>query len=116
MAGHVIFSRSESLLGHHISCQATMLDEGLHVLLTGGSRSHIGAVSTCLPGEEPVTNLLPGHKEHFISGPWAKALADKLNAPACVVCGIHYDNATREDIQAVMSLTRAFLEQLLRKL
>lgn len=106
----------ETLFGFPIRCQVTRLDDGIHVLLTGGSRTHIGAISTCLPGNAPETRVFPGHKDHYISEPWAKTLAGHFGVPVCVVCGIHYDNATREDIQAVMSLTRAFLEQLLRKL
>lgn len=103
----------ESLLGFSIRCSATVLDDGIHVLLTGGSRTHMGAISTCLPGEPPETRVFPGHKEHYISEPWARALADHFGVPVCVVCGIHYDNATKAQISEIMDRTNGMLTRLM---
>lgn len=107
---------SEMLFGYPIRCSAERLDSGVHVLLTGGCRSHIGAVSIAEPGKAPVTTVFPGHKDQFISEPWAKALAEKIGQRACVVCGIHYDNAAGEQIEAVMQCADALLAQLLQTL
>lgn len=103
----------ETLFGFPIQCSATVLDDGIHVLLTGGSRTHIGAISTCLPGKAPETRVFPGHKEHYISEPWARALADHFGVPVCVVCGIHYDNATEAQITEIMDCTNGMLTRLM---
>lgn len=103
----------ETLLGFPIQCSATVLDDGIHVLLTGGSHTHMGAISTCLPGEPPDTRVFPGHKEHYISEPWARTLADHFGVPVCVVCGIHYDNATEAQIAEIMDCTNGMLTRLM---
>ena len=53
----------KSLLGRKITARLQFLDEGLNVLLTGGEKSHIGAVSGRVPGQEPVDIEFPGHRE-----------------------------------------------------
>ena len=116
MDRNVTISLEEQLFGFPIRCTATRLDEGLHVLITGGIKTHIGAVSTCRPVEEPETKYFPGHKDQFVSAPWAKALAEKLSEPACVVCGIHYDNITKEQIAEIMAVTDKLLNELLNQI
>lgn len=102
----------EMLLGFPIRCEVTGLDEGLYVLLTGGCRTHIGAVSVCLPGKTPETKVFPGHKEHYISEPWARNLADHFGVPVCVVCGIHYDNVSKDQIDEILACTDKMLQEL----
>ena len=106
----------ETLFGYPIRCQLTKLDDGLHVLLTGGCRSHIGAISTAGPGEETKTQVFPGHKDQFVSEPWAAALAEKTGRRTCVVCGIHYDNATKAQIEEILRCTQRLLAQVLTEI
>lgn len=115
MDRNVTVSLERTLFGFPIQCRATRLDEGLHVLITGGVKTHIGAISICGPGEKPDTKCFPGHKDQHISDPWAKTLANHLGEPVCVVCGIHYDNATRKEIEQIMKITDEMLEELLEK-
>lgn len=112
----VVITLRESLFGEDIVCTATPLDQGLHVLLTGGHRSHIGAISTGEPGEAADTRIFPGHKDQHISAPWAERLASRLGQRVCVVCGIHYDGATREQIVEILRVTEGMLEDLLSRL
>ncbi len=113
MDRNVTLTLEKSCLGRPITCRITRLDEGYHVLLTGGHSTHVGAVSTCRPGEEPDTRFFPGHKDQHISGPWAAALAEKTGQPVCVVCGIHYDDATAEDIENILAITDKLLGKLI---
>lgn len=115
MDRNVSFSLNRTLFGFPIQYRAALLDEGLQVLITGGAKTHIGSVSTCLPGMEPETKFFPGHKDQYISAPWAKKLSDHLGEPVCVVCGIHYDNATKDEIGQIMKITDEMLEELLKK-
>ena len=102
-----------TLFGYPIRCSVTRLDSGVHVLLTGGCRSHIGAVSLAEPGQQAETKVFPGHKDQFISAPWAERLAEKTGQRACVVCGIHYDGATKEQIGEILRQMEGMLEELL---
>lgn len=103
-----------SLFGWPIQLQAERLDEGIHVLLTGGCKRHIGAVSVAEPGKPPETLTFPGHKDQYISEPWAKALSEKIGERVCVVCGIHYDNATGAQIAEIVEKTNEMLQKLLQ--
>lgn len=38
---------SQDVLGRRITLKASVLDEGIQILLTGGNRSHVGAVTVC---------------------------------------------------------------------
>lgn len=105
-----------SLFGKKITCRAEKLDQGVHVLLTGGDQSHIGAYTLAEPGREPVTTAFPGHKDQFLSEPWAAALADKTGERTLVVCGIHYDNATKEQIGAIVASCSEMLAELLERI
>ncbi len=107
---------SISLFGHPIRCSATRLDRGVHVLLTGGCQSHIGAVTIAEPGAPPETRVFPGHKDQYISEPWAVRLAEKTGQRACVVCGIHYDGITGEQIAEILDRTDELLCALLEQL
>lgn len=100
------------LMGYPIRCVATWLDQGVHVLLTGGSRTHVGAISVCQPGQAPETRVFSGHKDHFVSEPWAKRLSERFSAPACVVCGIHYDNVSKDQIAEILACTDKMLQEL----
>jgi hypothetical protein len=98
------------LFDYPIRCTVTTLDSGIHVLLTGGSRSHIGAVSVAQPGQPVDTMIFPGHKDQFISEPWAKKLSEATGQRVCVVCGIHYDDATKAQIAAILDETERLLQ------
>ena len=106
---------TKTLFGKEIGCCVTRLDEGIHVLLVGGDKSHIGAISIAQADGTVETKVFPGHKEQFISEPWAKQLAQTLGEPATVVCGIHYDHATGEQIQEILRLTDAFLNRIIEE-
>lgn len=107
---------SHRLFGRPILCQVTDLDGDISVLLYGGDRSHIGAVSVAGPEMETITHGFPGHKEHLVTGVWAEKIAAFSGKHVCVQAGIHYDNATEQQIAEIMSLLDSMLEEILRSL
>ena len=60
--------------------------------------------------------MFPGHKDQFVSEPWAAALSEKTGRRTCVVCGIHYDDATGAQIDEILRCTQRLLEQALGEL
>ena len=103
----------ETVLGFPITARLARLDDGVSVLLTGGSRTHVGAVTVAHPEGGLETVRVPGHKDHLVSEPWAAALRDRTGQRAAVTCGIHYDNASREDIREILSAADRMLSLLL---
>lgn len=101
----------EEWRGYSIDAACTVLDEGIHVLITGGSRTHVGAVSCAFCGEEVQTFQFPAHRDGAVSEAWAKALCLTFQTPVVVNCGIHYDNVTKCEIMEIMAVTEKLLER-----
>lgn len=100
------------VLGKPIRVEAKRLDAGWDVSVMGGDMTHVGAVTLAEPDDMEQTLERPGHKDSFISRLWAVRLAKVWHAPVCVRCGIHYDNATTEQIQAIVAACNALLEEI----
>lgn len=95
-----------------ILVEAQKLDEGWDISITGGCRSHVGAVTLAAPGEEPQTIQRRRHKDACISQVWAETLVEKWNCPVCVRCGIHYDGLSMEQIQEIIKASNALLAEI----
>lgn len=103
---------SAEILGAAITASAVRLDEGWDVSVTGGVRTHVGAVSLAAPSEPVETLQRSGHKDAQISEQWARNLSDAWNAPVCVRCGIHYDNPTRDQLRTIVAACERLLVQI----
>ena len=110
------FELKRTLFGADITAQVSALDEGVHVLLAGGERSHVGAVALAQNGELLACPSFPGHKEQTVCERWALALSRETGACAAVACGIHYDHITPEGIQAVLDICDKLLEETLQRI
>lgn len=86
-------------------------DRGLCVLLMGGDLPHVGAVSLSDETGRVQTLELPEHRDGFISEKWARELSRRYHLPVSVTCGIHYDNATKEQIDIIISACDELLRQ-----
>lgn len=109
------FTLQKELLGGLIRMQLTPLECGAHILLTGGHRSHVGAVALAQNGRLTAAAAFPGHREQQVADRWAAALSAAWQMPVTVACGIHYDNATREQIDAVLAVCDELLAQTISK-
>lgn len=96
------FEITRRLFGKELTAHVAHLDDGIHVLIYGGSRSHIGAVSIIDQGMHCSTTQFPNHRDGLVSEMWAKALAKACEEPVVAVAGIHYDEPTRDDIQKIL--------------
>lgn len=98
-----------TLYGKEIVARITCLDQGLVILLAGGDKSHVGAVTVA--GETGTLNTiqLPGHKEAVLSERWAGAVFEKFQVPVVVEAGIHYDEASKEQIFKVVETAEEML-------
>ena len=102
-----------TLLGRKITARICFLDEGINVILTGGDKSHIGAVSGRVPGQDPADLELPGHREGVLAREWAGKLSKAWRTPVWVECGIHYENLDKEGISRVLETCGEMLEEIL---
>jgi hypothetical protein len=111
-----MFEVTRTVLGFPVTAYVTELDEGINILLIGGCRTHIGAVSLARPDGETSTQKRVGHKEHLISEKIADNLCTKLNKPVCVECGIHYDDPTEKNLQIIVSECDGILKEIEKRL
>ncbi len=84
--------------------------QGLDILLlvTGGE-AHVGAVAVWngqqMDGQASVTEM-PGHREGPLAGECAEILGRASGRTVVAVAGIHQDNASREEIAAIIANVR----------
>lgn len=100
-----------TFLNKPISIQITEVGEGLSILIQGGDKPHIGAVSMGVPYKKETSKKtycstsnisLPGHQDAVITDLIAKKTATALNKTVAVVGGIHFDSISIEEIEALI--------------
>lgn len=106
----------ETWRGRDIRAQVTFLNEGIHVLVTGGDSSHVGAVSMCDREHDIQTMTFPEHKEALVTARWAEVLFDTLHFPVTVAAGIHYDRVCRSDLEEIVKTAEDLLEKVLLRM
>ncbi|MHA0858001.1 prenylated flavin chaperone LpdD [Paenibacillus sp. CMAA1364] len=88
------------------------------LIITGGD-AHIGAVSTAYPTPEGIdiqTSNIPGHKEYTITEALAQQAVEVLNRTVTVSAGIHYDDLTTAEIDAIVTIVQAKMDVYLKKM
>lgn len=110
------FTISRQLFGEEIRAWIRAGQDGTRVSVSGGQLPHVGAVTVVQAEGECKTVQYPGHKDAAVSERWAQALAAAGYRPIMVEAGIHYDNLSREGIQAVLNLSEEMLAEALHRL
>lgn len=101
--------RETTVFGKPIHIFLGKTNWGIDVLITGGDRAHIGAVSVVDDQRHLYTQVFEGHKDDFISEEWAKTLHERYRVPVVVSVGIHYDGI---DPAGIKTIVRTMQEQL----
>lgn len=115
---------SFSLNSGRITIEITIntLGNDVCVLVTGGIAPHIGAVSLSiarpsLKNKEEISSstsilTITGHKDDIAARYLSENLAARLNKNVVVICGIHYDAITADEIETVGLLVREASQKL----
>ena len=106
------YKQTSDLFGQTLSVEAKWLDDGIVVEVYGGDRTHVGAICWAGHGQEIQCIRLEAHKEYLITEKWAPQLAAVWNTPVTMLCGIHYDGATREMLEQIVQRTDQVLYEL----
>ena len=96
------------LLDRIVQVSVCRTECGIQVLIAGGDRSHIGAVSIVDEKSNLISHVFEGHKDHVISDRWAVKLV-----PVVVSAGIHYDKITPDGIKTVIEEIEKLLEEVM---
>lgn len=99
-----------------VSLIAIKLGEDINVCIYGGDNPHIGAVALAVPDEKHGVSAsviaIPGHREDVIAREYSVKLSNALGCKVCILCGIHKDNATFEEINIFCNLVEEAIEEL----
>lgn len=109
---------------HTIHLDAKPIGQDLLVAIYGGDEHHVGGISAAHVAKSHYreantvsvsTLTFPGHKDYVLSGSVSEALCKALGRSVVVTVGIHYDDATPNEIQeiikVVQDLTADFIER-----
>lgn len=110
------FAFEKTLYGKQICAEVTLLDAGLHVLLTGGECTHIGAAALAQGGELLACPSFPGHREQVVCERWAREISRIMEGCVTVCGGIHYDNAAPQQIESILHICEELLWALIARL
>jgi len=83
------------------------------VIITGGEEEHIGAATLIEEKGHLQTMIKKGHKDHIISEKMANIIYDTMEKDLLVICGIHIDDASTEEIDSLLRNAKECVEQFL---
>ena len=104
-----------------IRIEGVRIGHDLNIAISGGAKPHIGGVAMSIMGPslhdpEHLTCTeqllsIPGHKEADLARKVATRLAKKLSCTVVASCGIHYPDASKEDITIVVNMVSEMTEE-----
>jgi len=101
---------------YQITLTLTDTGHGIHGLLTGGEKPHVGGVVLAIPrpslsGEgwsaDVYITPVPGHKDVDVARTVAEMLARELRLPVSITAGIHSDHLCLEDLSQLICHCKA---------
>jgi len=86
---------SAEVLGKTVEALIADTGAGLSVTVSGGDRQ------------------FPSHREGIVADKWARVLSDHFGETVSVSCGVHYDNAAKEQIEEILRGLDSLLDEVL---
>jgi hypothetical protein len=103
--GDITFTLGKDRL--NITITITEVGSDIFVMMNGGNR-HIGAIAMAFPdnrGRPEVLSLVAkGHRDDIPARLMAEEIVAGTGKRTAVMCGIHFDDITSDEIESVMSL------------
>lgn len=83
------------------------------VVITGGEEEHIGSATLIEEKEHLQTISKKGHKDHIVSERIANIIYDRIGKDLLVICGIHIEDASKEEIDSLVRHSTECVEKFL---
>ncbi|SFV61620.1 Conserved protein [hydrothermal vent metagenome] len=100
---------------YSVRLQSHKIGEDRLIIITGGEEEHIGSATLIDAKGRLQTISKKGHKDHVVSERMANIIYDKTGKDLLVVCGIHIDNAGKEEIDILVDHAQICIDIFLRK-
>jgi len=85
------------------------------VIIIGGEEEHIGSATLIEETDHLQTISKQGHKDHIVSEKMANIIYDTIGKDLLVVCGIHIDVASKEEIDILVDNAQACVDRFIEK-
>ena len=85
------------------------------IIITGGEEDHIGSATLIETKDHLQTIIKKGHQDHIISERMASIIYDTIKEDLLVVCGIHIDDASNEEIDILINNAQACTDIFLKE-
>ena len=79
----------------------------------GGEEEHIGSVTLIEEKDRFQTISKKGHRDHIVSERMANIIYDRIRKDLLIICGIHIDDASKEEIDILVRNAKECVEQFL---
>jgi hypothetical protein len=104
-----------------VNASLVLINGGIVATISGGESPHIGAVAIAVPHTSLKNHAtisstssvitLVGHKDDELARPISEKLAESFNRVVVVVAGVHVDNASKRNIELLVSNCMACTEK-----
>ena len=85
------------------------------IVITGGEEDHIGSATLIEEKDHVQTIIKKGHQDHVISEKIANIIYDTIEKDLLVVCGIHIDDASKEEIAILVDNAQSCVDIFLKE-
>lgn len=107
---------------HTIYLESKDIGDDLLISIHGGDEHHIGgvAIAYVTPSHyreaatiSVSTLTFPGHKDYLVANSVAEKICKALEQSTVVTVGIHYENATKDEITLIISVVDELVSDLI---
>jgi len=100
---------------YSVNLESYVIGNDRLVIITGGEEKHIGSATLIEAKGHLQTMIKKGHQDHVVSEKMANMIYDKMGEDLLVVCGIHIDDASKEDIDILVHNAQACVDIFLKE-
>lgn len=107
---------------HSIFLEAKEIGNDLLITIYGGDEHHLGGVAVAYETKSHYRNAstvsvstltYPGHKDYLVSNSAAEQICKALQRSTVVATGIHYNNATKNEIETIINAVNWLVKELI---
>ena len=100
---------------YSVRLESYNIGKDMLIVITGGEEDHIGSATLIEAKGHLQTMIKKGHQDHVVSEKMANIIYDTIEKDLLVVCGIHIDNASKEEIDMLVGNAQACVNIFLKE-
>ena len=98
-----------------VTLKSHKIGKDILIIITGGEEDHIGSATLIEEKDHLQTMIKKGHQDHVISEKMANIIYDTIGKDLLVVCGIHIDDASKEEIDILVNNVQTCVDRFIKK-